>query len=94
MPDTNYVRIKDEAGTNHEARVGAAMITAGKILLWMDLLLLIFVYVGIRSGSHMWMWWVLGEGLLGAVLIAVGTRKRAAGMSRSSRDVTPKSRAA
>ena len=94
MPETNYVRIKDEAGTNHEARVGAAMITAGKVLLWMDLLLLIFVYVGIKSGSHMWMWWVLGEGLLGVVLIAFGSRKRAEGIRRSSRDVTPPSRAA
>jgi hypothetical protein len=94
MPDTNYVRIKDEAGTNRGARVGATMITAGKVLLWMDLLLLIFVYVGIKSGSHMWMWWVLGEALLGIVLIAAGTRKRARGIASDSQETTRNSRAA
>ncbi len=94
MAETNYVRIKDEAGTNREARIGATMITAGKILLWMDFLLLIFVYVGIRSGSHMWMWWVLGEGLLGIVLIAVGTRRRARGLAQGSKEITQNSRAA
>lgn len=94
MPETNYVRIKDEAATSGEARVGAAMITVGKVLLWMDVLLLIFVYTGLKSGSHMWMWWVLGEGLLGIILIAVGTRKRAGGIRRTSRDATGNSRAA
>jgi len=94
MPETNYVRIKDEAGTAGEARRGAAMITVGKVLLWMDLLLLIFVYTGLKSGSHMWMWWVLGEGLLGIVLIAVGTRKRAEGIQRTSREDPRNSRAA
>ena len=85
MPETNYVRIKDEAGTSGQARVGAAMITVGKVLLWMDVLLLIFVYTGLKSGSHMWMWWVLGEGILGVALIAIGTRKRAQGIAPSSR---------
>jgi len=84
MPETNYVRLKDEAGIG-DARLGAALITVGKVLLWMDLLLLIFVYVGIRSGSHMWMWWVLGEAVLGVVLIVLGTRRRARGIAQSSR---------
>jgi hypothetical protein len=42
----------------------------------MDFVLLIFVYVGLRSGSYMWLWWVLGEGILGLVLIEIGMRKR------------------
>jgi len=84
MPETNYVRLKDEAGIG-DARLGAALITVGKVLLWMDLLLLIFVYVGIRSGSHMWMWWVLGEAVLGVVLIVLGTCRRARGIAQSSR---------
>lgn len=50
--------------------------TAGKVLLWMDFLLLAFVYVGIRSGSDFWMWWVIIEGVLGLVLLEVGSRKR------------------
>ncbi|HZQ70663.1 MAG TPA: hypothetical protein VFA68_19190 [Terriglobales bacterium] len=84
MPDTNYVRIKDEAGIGG-ARVGAAMITVGKVLLIVDLLLLMFVYTGIRSGSHMWLWWVVAQGSLGAMLIAVGVRRRARGIAQSSR---------
>jgi hypothetical protein len=47
-------------------------VTVGKVLLWMDALLLIFVYVGLRSGSEMWLWWVAIEGVLGFVLLAVG----------------------
>ncbi len=57
-------------------RRGMVLITVGKVLLWMDFLLLAFVYVGLRSGSEMWLWWVLGEGILGLVLIEIGTRKR------------------
>lgn len=55
---------------------GNTLVTVGKILLWMDFLLLAFVYVGLRSGSDFWMWWVIVEGVLGLVLIEVGSRKR------------------
>ncbi len=41
------------------------MMTVGKVLLWMDLILVCFVYAGLRTGSHLFLWWVLGEGLLG-----------------------------
>jgi len=57
-------------------RSGMVLITVGKVLLWMDFLLLAFVFVGLRSGSQMWMWWVLGEGILGLVLIEIGMHKR------------------
>jgi hypothetical protein len=55
---------------------GNTLVTVGKVLLWMDFLLLAFVYVGIRSGSDFWMWWVILEGVLGLVLLEVGSRKR------------------
>ncbi len=66
----------EEQGIVESQRKGLVLITAGKVLLWMDMLLLIFVYVGIRDGSYMWTWWVLGEALLGVILIAIGSRKR------------------
>ena len=45
----------------------------------MDLLLLIFVYVGYRSGSTFWLWWVVIEGVLGIVLLGLGIYLRAHG---------------
>jgi hypothetical protein len=55
---------------------GNTLMTVGKTLLWVDFLLLAFVSVGIRSGSDFWLWWVITEGVLGLVLIEVGSRKR------------------
>jgi hypothetical protein len=66
----------EEEGMVERKRSGMALITAGKVLLWVDFVLLIFVYVGLRSGSYMWLWWVVGEGILGLVLIEIGMRKR------------------
>jgi hypothetical protein len=57
-------------------QTGNTLVTVGKVLLWMDFLLLAFVYVGIRAGSDFWMWWVIIEGVLGLVLLEVGSRKR------------------
>jgi hypothetical protein len=59
-----------------DKRVGSVLMTLGKVLLWTDFLLLMFVYVGWKSGSHMWMWWVLGEGILGFILLEIGRHKR------------------
>jgi hypothetical protein len=68
-------KLEDE-GMNERKRSGMALITVGKVLLWMDFLLLAFVYVGLRNGSLMWLWWVLLEGVLGLVLIEIGSYKR------------------
>jgi len=57
-------------------RAGSLLMTLGKVLLWTDFLLLMFVYVGIRSGSHMWLWWVIIEGVLGLILLEIGSYKR------------------
>jgi len=66
----------EEEGMVERKRSGMALITVGKVLLWMDFLLLAFVFVGLRSGSQMWMWWVIGEGILGLLLIEIGTHRR------------------
>ncbi len=66
----------EESAMAGEERVGSVLMTAGKVLLWFAFILCSFVYVGLRSGSHMWMWWVLGEGILGLTLLIIGAHKR------------------
>ncbi len=57
-----------------EARWGAVAIVCGEFLLLFDLLLLMFIFMGIRDGSWFWVWWVLGEGVLGCALVFAGRR--------------------
>ena len=58
-------------GTSGQARVGRGHDHGGQgAYCGWTVLLSIFVYTGLKSGSHMWMWWVLAEGLLGVALIA------------------------
>jgi len=64
--------IQQEAAALEEQRRGTVLITVGKVLLWMDLILACFVYVGLRSGSYLFLWWVLVEGILGLALMGVG----------------------
>ena len=66
----------EEQGMVDEQRSGLVLMTIGKVLLWTDFLLLAFVYVGLRSGSHLWLWWVLIEGVLGLAFVEIGWRKR------------------
>jgi hypothetical protein len=66
----------EEEGIIERQRSGLVLMTVGKVLLWMDFLLLAFVYVGLRAGSDFWMWWVLAEGILGLVLLEIGSRRR------------------
>ncbi|MGH9566389.1 MAG: hypothetical protein ACRD4I_10420 [Candidatus Angelobacter sp.] len=66
----------EEAGMVDSQRKGLLIMTLGKVLLGFDGILLAFVYVGIRSGSFMYTWWVAGQGLLGLILLAIGSSKR------------------
>ena len=75
MSGINLNRVEEE-GIVERQRAGAVLITVAKVLLWMDFLLLAFVYVGLRSGSDFWFWWVIGEGILGLLLLKIGSRKR------------------
>jgi hypothetical protein len=69
--------IQREVEALKEQRRGAVMMTVGKVLLWMDVILVCFVYTGLQTGSHLFLWWVLGEGLLGLALMGVATLKKA-----------------
>ena len=64
--------IQQEVAALEEQRRGTVLITVGKVLLWMDLILACFVYVGLRTGSYLFLWWVLVEGILGLALMGVG----------------------
>ena len=75
MPSIKLERL-EEVGIVEEQNKGLVLMTLGRVLLWTDFLLLIFVFVGLRSGSRMWLWWVIGEGLLGLVLLEIGAYKR------------------
>lgn len=75
MSGINLDRVEEE-GILDRQRSGLVLIAVGKVLLWMDFLLMAFIYVGIRSGSDFWVWWVVAEGVLGLILIEIGARRR------------------
>ena len=67
--------IQQELAALEEQRRGAVLVTVGKVLLWIDLILVSFVYVGLRAGSHLFLWWVLVQGILGMALMSVGSHE-------------------
>ena len=71
------LHIQREIEALEEQRQGSVAMTVGQVLLWMDLLLACFVYVGLQTGSHLFLWWVLAQGLLGLVLLGVGSHRKA-----------------
>lgn len=69
--------------TVENRRLGSVMLTAGWILLWMDALLGIYFFISLRDGSMFWPLWLGIQGLLGLVLVVMGTRyRRAIGATR------------
>lgn len=73
MPNVSPIVVRQEELLLRQQRRGALTKTAGKVLLWMDLIIVCFVYVGFESGSHLFWWWFIGEFILGAGLLAYGT---------------------
>jgi len=71
MEDMDLVRYREEIQMGR-ARWGTVISVAGRVLLWMDLLLLSFFYMSIRDGSYFWVWWVLAEGALGGAMTIAG----------------------
>lgn len=88
MPDISSDRIQRETGLLEKQRRGGVIVTVGKVLLWMDLILVIFVYDGIRAGSHLYLWWVVGEFILGIGLMAWGKSMRSEA-SRQLAEMSP-----
>ncbi len=57
-------------------RAGTVLKTVGIVLLAMDLILVVFVWVGHRTGSNFWLYWVLIEAFVGLLLIRMGISKQ------------------
>ena len=69
--------------TVENRQLGSVLLTAGWILLWMDAGLGIFFFISLRNGSWFWPIWLAVEGLLGLVLVMMGTHyRRAVGATR------------
>ena len=62
-----------------EQQLGRVMLVLGGLLIAFDCIVGVWIWVGLRSGSDFWLWWVVIEGVLGLVLIGAGMRKRAHG---------------
>jgi hypothetical protein len=60
-------------------RSGGVMSVVGWTLITFDCLIAVWIWVGLRSGSDFWLYWVVIEGVLGLVLVWMGIRRRAAG---------------
>ena len=60
-------------------RAASTLITIGWILIGFDCVSAIFIWVGLRSGSLFWVWWVIAEGIAGLTLIWLGARKKMQG---------------
>ncbi len=57
-------------------RQGDTLKALGWVLLAFDLILVTFVWVGLRTGSDFWLIWTLIEGAAGLALIRAGTYRR------------------
>ncbi len=76
----------DIDNTVENRRLGSVMLTLGWILLWGDAVLGAFFFISLRDGSMFWPIWLAAEGLLGLVLVIMGTRyRRAMGVTRLGR---------
>ena len=56
--------------------VGEAMITVGEALLGMDFILVCFVDISVRTGSRLFIWWTIVEGLLALLFVAIGVHRK------------------
>ena len=69
--------------TVENRRLGSVLLTVGWLLLWMDAILGVFFFISLRNGSWFWPIWLAIEGILGLVLVIMGTRyRRAVGVTR------------
>jgi pheromone shutdown protein TraB len=75
-------RIERETAALELQRHGEVNLTVSKALLGMDLILVCFVEVGLRTGSRLFLWWVIAEGILGLVLMGIGLHQKSKAQRR------------
>lgn len=75
MSGKQMIRMEEVQLGGDEAR-GNVLMTAGKLLLWTDLIFMAFIYSGIKGGSYFFLLWFLIQGTLALTLLIVGRVKR------------------
>jgi hypothetical protein len=89
MPNVRPETVREEELLLGRQRLGGVIKTVGKVLLWMELLIVCFAYMSWRDGSYLFWWWFVGEFILGAAMMVYGTHlksdagRRLAGMSHT-----------
>ncbi len=69
--------------TVENRRLGSVLLTVGWILLWMDAVLGVFFFISLRNGSWFWPIWLGIEGVLGLILVMMGSHyRRAIGVTK------------
>ncbi len=69
-------RIERETAALELERHGEVLLTVAKALLGMELILICFVIVGLRDGSHLFLWWCIAEGAAGLILVWISLQKK------------------
>ena len=75
MPGLQMIREEEVQLGGDETR-GSVLMTAGKLLLWTDLIFMAFIYSGIKGGSYLYAFWFLIQGFIGLTLLILGRIKR------------------
>ncbi len=72
----NQLIREEEVQLGGDEEQGSVLMTVGKLLLWTDLILLAFVYSGIKGGSHLYVYWFSVQAIVGLTLLGIGRAKR------------------
>ena len=75
MSGKQMIRVEEVQLGGDETK-GTVLMTAGKLLLWTDLIFMAFIYSGLKGGSYLYVYWTVVQGLTGIILLATGRVKR------------------
>jgi pheromone shutdown protein TraB len=93
MPNYDQEQREMEA-MQRDMKLGLALQVTGGTLLAFDLIIIFFVWSGLRVGSNFWLYWAIIQGVLGAALVAAGGYYRSKAGSEISRSQRAGTRAA
>ena len=65
--------------------------TVGWLLLIFDVAIIaVFIFVGLRSGSLLWLYWLVIQGIVGLGLVAAGRYQESVASERTGEAAAPK----
>jgi hypothetical protein len=83
---SNYDREQREMdAVERDLELGLRFEVVGWMLLLFNGIAVMFLWVGLRSGSFLWAYWAVIEGFVGFVLIMIGQRYKAKAGTNVSR---------